>query len=449
MKMKLNYAVASDRGLVRGNNEDSAYAGPHLIALADGMGGHAAGEIASQLMINYIMNLDVDPADNDMLALLATTADDANRAIAQGVRENPETDGMGTTLTALMFDGTGFGMAHVGDSRGYRLRAGKLEQLTKDDTYVQSLVDLGELDPEDVSTHPQRSIILKAYTGRAVEPTLTHVSAQIGDRFLLCSDGLSDPVTASTIEQTLGSGTPQEAADKLVELALRSGGPDNVTVVVAEIVEDTEEKSGETPVVGVTAGALNGEQPENPRPDTAAGRAAIALKAREPQTIPEAPTTEDPEAPKKKRFLWPLIGVLLVVALIVGGFYWFKSSLRDTYFISTQGDTLVIENGSNTEIFGASLHKPYQYACLDRDKNITTIPTDSTDDCHRFVVTDLTESARAKVQSLPEGSYDEVLQQLRRLADETLPPCTTRTNATDKSRPGDLSSPGIDCREVK
>ncbi|HKM25151.1 MAG TPA: protein phosphatase 2C domain-containing protein, partial [Corynebacterium sp.] len=172
MSLQLNFAVVSDRGLVRGNNEDSAYAGPHLLAIADGMGGHAAGEVASQLMVTHLERLDADPADNDMLALLGGVADDANREIAEAIRENPETDGMGTTLTALMFNGRSFGLIHVGDSRGYRLRDGHLEQITVDDTFVQSLVNEGKLDPGDVSSHPQKSLILKAYTGRPVEPTL-------------------------------------------------------------------------------------------------------------------------------------------------------------------------------------------------------------------------------------------------------------------------------------
>lgn len=159
--LKLKYAVASDRGLVRGNNEDSAYAGPHLLALADGMGGHAAGEIASQTMINHLRALDVDPGDNDMLALVGMVAGEANAAIAEGIAEDPARDGMGTTLTAFMFNGRDLAMCHVGDSRGYVLRDDKLVQVTVDDTFVQSLVAEGKLDPEDVSTHPQRSLILK------------------------------------------------------------------------------------------------------------------------------------------------------------------------------------------------------------------------------------------------------------------------------------------------
>ena len=147
MSLKLNYSVLSDRGLVRGNNEDSAYAGPNMLIIADGMGGHAAGEVASQLMVNHLERLDADPDDNDMLALLGGVADDANRQIAQAIRDHPETDGMGTTLTALMFNGRSFGLIHVGDSRGYRLREGALELITVYDTIVQSLVDEGKLDP--------------------------------------------------------------------------------------------------------------------------------------------------------------------------------------------------------------------------------------------------------------------------------------------------------------
>ncbi|WP_031512398.1 PP2C family protein-serine/threonine phosphatase, partial [Corynebacterium glutamicum] len=256
--LKLEYAVASDRGLVRGNNEDSAYAGPHLLALADGMGGHAAGEIASQTMINHLRALDVDPGDNDMLALVGMVANEANTAIAEGIAEDPARDGMGTTLTAFMFNGRDLAMCHVGDSRGYVLRDDKLVQVTVDDTFVQSLVAEGKLDPEDVSTHPQRSLILKAYTGHPVEPTLEQFPALPGDRLLLCSDGLSDPVTHSTIEETMRVGTPQDASTKLVELALRSGGPDNVTVIVADVVEVTEAEAAAEASVPVTAGALNG-----------------------------------------------------------------------------------------------------------------------------------------------------------------------------------------------
>ena len=197
MTLRLDYTVASDRGLVRDNTEDSAYAGPNLLVIADGMGGHAAGEVASQLMVNHLARLDAKATeapeelpDADKLALLAAYSDDANREIAETVRRRPETEGMGTTLTAMLFDGRELALIHAGDSRGYLLRDGVLEQVTVDDTFVQSLVNEGKLDPGDVSSHPRKSLILKAYTGQPVEPTLGLLDARPGDRLLLCSDGL-------------------------------------------------------------------------------------------------------------------------------------------------------------------------------------------------------------------------------------------------------------------
>ena len=177
MTLALDYAARSDRGLVRGNNEDSAVAASHLLALADGMGGHAAGEVASQLMIEALFPLNTmftgDPVPADRLpGMLVEAMEAGNRAIAAHVDENPTLEGMGCTLSSLLFNDGKLGVCHVGDSRGYLLRDGVLTQVTKDDTYVQSLVDEGKLDPEDVSSHPQRSLILKALTGRPVEPTL-------------------------------------------------------------------------------------------------------------------------------------------------------------------------------------------------------------------------------------------------------------------------------------
>lgn len=299
--MKLNYAIGSDQGLVRGNNEDSAYAGPHLLILADGMGGHAAGEVASQLMVEHVSQLDIDPGNDDMRSMLATAADEANRSIARRIKKSPETDGMGTTLTTLLFNGTEFGLCHVGDSRGYRMRDGNLERITTDDTYVQSLVDRGELDPEDVSTHPQRSMILKAYNGRVVEPTLKTLDARPGDRIMLCSDGLSDPVTDSTIETTLSSeGTPEGAVKQLIGLALRSGGPDNVTVIVADVVAD-DYADTPLPTEPLIAGAPNTGQELDPRPDTSSTRAAAVIAgsraAKQAQQARQAAASLDDDTP--------------------------------------------------------------------------------------------------------------------------------------------------------
>lgn len=499
MTLRLEYAAASDRGLVRDDNEDSAYAGPYLLALADGMGGHAAGEVASQLMITHLRKLDGDPGDNDMLALLGGVADDANRAIADHVRQHPETDGMGTTLSALMFNGRNLALCHAGDSRGYLLRDEQLEQLTMDDTFVQSLVRDGKLDPEDVSTHPQRSLILKAYTGRPVEPTLTMIEPRPGDRFLLCSDGLSDPVTHSTIESALATGTPAEAATKLVELALRSGGPDNVTVVVADVVNDDDAHvTKQLQAKPVTVGALNSGQPEDPRPNTAAGRAAAI--SRRPQTIsptgesqpqspagaPAPPAAADaetdqatPTGPSFSRKLATLVAVLVALILVAGGGWWATSAMQDRYYVDTTAeDQIGIWNGVDFSVFGRELNETYQLACLNQQGVLRMTGATGNQDCPAFTTTDLPQAARASVEGLPGGSYNEVLQQMRRLADEALPVCVTREgdngdpageeenadnaentddtqeSAEDPDAPaanpnaGDRNTPGVNCREV-
>ena len=487
--MKLNYAIGSDQGLVRGNNEDSAYAGPHLLILADGMGGHAAGEVASQLMVEHVSQLDIDPGNDDMRSMLATAADEANRSIARRIKKSPETDGMGTTLTTLLFNGTEFGLCHVGDSRGYRMRDGNLERITTDDTYVQSLVDRGELDPEDISTHPQRSMILKAYNGRVVEPTLKTLDARPGDRIMLCSDGLSDPVTDSTIETTLSSeGTPEGAVKQLIELALRSGGPDNVTVIVADVVADNDTDTP-LPTGPLIAGAPNTGQELNPRPDTSSTRAAAVIagsraakQAQKAQAaasldddaptdpkIPEVPDPEDvddlgdatgadtadtangddgvddePTTKKKKkkktrknRRGW-IMGLvfIIIVAVLVTCFFFVDKYMKDRYFITVNAnDKIVINQGMSSDILGGLWNTPYQEACLNANDNLTTIQVGAIESCHRFGLNDLKETARGSISSLPGGDYSEVLQQLHRLAAEALPACVIRKSETPTPAP--------------
>lgn len=239
MGTRLVSAQRTHRGLVREANEDSVHVGPNVLALADGMGGHAAGEVASALMIAALAQL--EQADGgELLERLEKAVLTGNTAIAEHADRKAETAGMGTTLTAILFDGPRFGLAHVGDSRGYRLRAGKLSQLTHDDTFVQSLVDAGHITAEQARTHPRRSLIMRALTGEPVTPALVLGDAEAGDRFLLCSDGLSDVVAAEQIEVTMvGARTAEECADQLIELALAGGGPDNVTVVVADLLAAT------------------------------------------------------------------------------------------------------------------------------------------------------------------------------------------------------------------
>jgi serine/threonine protein phosphatase PrpC len=239
MSFILRAAVVSDIGLVRTNNEDSAHAGRRLLVLADGIGGMPAGELASDIVVQTLAALDHGPSTDDALSALRLAAEAANRKILQVSESDPANDGMGTTATAVLLSGDQLALLHVGDSRGYLVRNGELSQLTKDHTFVQSLVDQGLLTPEEARHHPRRSIVTQALQGLEYEPTLTCQPAQLGDRLLLCSDGLSDFISDDAIGDTLGSYSDlKQCAEQLVKLALDAGSTDNVTVVVADVASD-------------------------------------------------------------------------------------------------------------------------------------------------------------------------------------------------------------------
>jgi protein phosphatase len=173
MTHQLVYAARTDRGLIRASNQDAVFAGNTLLVVADGMGGHAAGDMASRLVVDAFVPLDQRDPGGDLVRALAKATREGNRSISAVVHDNPELDGMGTTVTALLFDGGRLGMAHVGDSRAYLYRAGVLHQLTHDDTFVQSLIDDGRITQEEASHHPQRSLLLRALNGTVVDPALT------------------------------------------------------------------------------------------------------------------------------------------------------------------------------------------------------------------------------------------------------------------------------------
>ncbi|MBX6355849.1 MAG: serine/threonine-protein phosphatase [Micromonosporaceae bacterium] len=243
MSLTLRTAVVSDPGMVRTNNEDSAHAGERLLAVADGVGGMPAGELASDIVIRVLTPLDSATDLDEPLRALRDALDEANRQIRAACEADPATEGMGTTITALLLlrDQTGadtgmMALLHVGDSRAYLLRGGELRQLTKDDTFVQSLVDQGLITADEARNHPQRSLITRAVQGQHVAPTTRMLPVQAGDRYLLCSDGLSDVVTDEAIGQAMQSYPDlRQCAEQLVKLALQAGAPDNVTAVLADV----------------------------------------------------------------------------------------------------------------------------------------------------------------------------------------------------------------------
>ena len=261
MTLELRFAVRSDVGLLREGNEDSAYAGPRLLAVADGMGGHAAGEVASALTIASMAELDSAQATGDMLEELAMAVAMANARLQEKIIANPAVEGMGTTLTALLWCDGRAGVCHIGDSRGYLLRDGELYQITHDHTLVQSLVDEGRISADDVSTHPQRSLLLRALDGRTMaEPDLSVHESLPGDRYLLCSDGLSGVVSDETLRDTLSTiEDPEVATRQLIDLAIHGGGPDNITCIVADVVDTatTRLPLTTTPVLAGAAATLD------------------------------------------------------------------------------------------------------------------------------------------------------------------------------------------------
>ena len=305
MTLALRYAVRSDVGLLREGNEDSAYAGPHLLAVADGMGGHAAGEVASAATITTIAPLDdARHLGPDLVGALADAVATANLRLQELIISDPAIEGMGTTLTALLWADGYAALCHIGDSRAYRLRNGQFLQITHDHTLVQSLVDEGKITEDDVATHPHRSLLLRALDGRTVaEPDLTQLETLPGDRYLLCSDGLSGVVTEHTLHQTLGAiRDPDKAALQLVELAIRGGGPDNITCIVADVM-DTQASAVPPTWTPVLAGAAQIGSPDDLRqPARQSSPATRAMRltrtAPQPAAPDESPTGVWPAGPR-------------------------------------------------------------------------------------------------------------------------------------------------------
>ena len=228
------FGSRTDVGCLRDHNEDSLVVSPPLFAVADGMGGHAAGEVASEIAVNVLA--EQAPAHPDANAL-GNAVVAANRAVLQGVHEGVGREGMGTTCTAAMLEGERLVIAQVGDSRAYLLHQGKLQQLTRDHSLMADMIEAGQLTPEEARTHPQRSVITRALgSDPHLQPDLYEINVETGDRLLLCSDGLSTMVQDEDIESLMArTRDPQRCASQLVNAAIAAGGHDNVTVIVADV----------------------------------------------------------------------------------------------------------------------------------------------------------------------------------------------------------------------
>ena len=375
MTLALRYAVRSDVGLLREGNEDSAYAGPRLLAVADGMGGHAAGEIASAEAIAALATLDDQAAAGDLLDALAKAVATANQRLHDMVEADPAIGGMGTTLTAMLWSGARVALCHIGDSRAYMLRDGALYQITHDHTLVQSLVDDGRISPDEAATHPQRSLLLRALDGSAdVVPDLELREARVGDRYLLCSDGLSGVVSEDTLHMTLATvGDLDDAVLQLVELAIKGGGPDNITCIVADVVDSATAVQPPTETSVMAGAASNGAARTRLRTDSPAGRAHVLTQTAPQAAIMvahddvrprsrQAPAADDGDDPLPPRRRWPIVTSLLVLLLGVVGAaaYLGYQYSQGYYYVTADNGQAVIYRGINDSVPGITLSHLYR-----------------------------------------------------------------------------------------
>ena len=420
MSIVLRYAARSDVGLVRANNQDSAYAGPHLLVVADGMGGHAGGDVASSVAVAALAPLDGEAhGPDDALDELERALEAARDEIVARTAAEPGLAGMGTTVTAILRAGNKLAMVHLGDSRGYLLRDGALAQVTTDHTFVQHLVNTGKITPEEAEHHPQRSVVMRVLGDfdPDVAPDLSMREARAGDRWLLCSDGLSGFVSFETIADTLRD-TPDvdTCADRLVQLALRAGGGDNVTVIVADVVElDTLPDGGgpSTSAAIVGSAAVSRNRP-TAAADGPAARAATLSKqagaaaraaADGPLRSAVVGVDEDDDADqrdprrRRRRTIAALVALVVIGALVTGlvlSYRWTQTQ----HYVGIDAGTVAIFQGIPQTVGPIALSTVVERS----DARVDALSAYVRQRVEQTIHTDSLDDARARVRLLEQDA---------------------------------------------
>ncbi len=400
MFLGLDFAARSDVGLVRSNNQDSAYAGPHLLVVADGMGGAAGGDIASSIVVARLAVLDGEAVgQDDSIDELKAAIADAHREIVARAHNDPELSGLGTTVTAILRAGNTVAMAHIGDSRCYLLRDGSFEQVTTDHSFVQHLVDTGRLSAADAEHHPKRSMLLRVLgdIDADVPVDISARETRPGDRWLLCSDGLSSVVSRETIEKTVGRvADPADCADELLSLALASGAPDNVTCLVADVV-DIDKAPGRVgpPTAAEVVGAAAIKERQA---DIAVAKQRYAETAAAKAALLRGPGGQESDEPRPRLIrIWerirpwalPGIAFLVLFAGSFGAYSWTQSQ----YYVGVYEDDVAIYRGipqdlgpirlsSVVEVTGIDIHT---LAPFERERVESAIQKSSLDDARAVV----------------------------------------------------------------
>lgn len=414
--MRLHFSAISDVGRVRKENQDSGYVGPWLIAVCDGVGGAARGDVASSTAISQIRRLDEPPADGaDADALMNEVAGALHRAhdkIAELVDEDPNLNGTSTTATVARFDGERLVIGHLGDSRGYLYRSGEISQFTHDHTFVQSLVDEGRISEEEARVHPHRNLILKALDGmHDVEPDLFVITLQPGDRVLLCSDGASGVLDDRRLADILSGGTPDFAAVELVRASLEAGSSDNVTCLVADVVEGdpTQTEAEQEPMLVGAAAELRRRLPRSLFRGHRSGDTG-ELEPIDADILDEVPFAIhadpiDPEEARYAPFARPRYTWLrrLCVLLVAAGLLWTLGAAafawsQNQYYVGDRDGAVVIYRGVDASLPGLDLSSPHQTTnvTLDRLSDYTA------DQVRGGITADSIDEARTIVSNLAE-----------------------------------------------
>ena len=408
MALILRTAARSHVGVVREGNEDSGYAAPYLVAVADGMGGHAAGELASSAAIATLAEISSLTIDADDMVRVATEVVDlTSDRINEATVEDQARTGMGTTLTAAVLLDKAIAVIHVGDSRAYLWRNERLTQISKDHTYVQTLLDSGQISQEEADEHPRRNLLMRTIDGTpGVMVDVSLREARPGDRVLLCSDGLSDYVKRESIRQSLKIGDLAACVTDLVEKALDAGAPDNVTAVVADVVDVSQVDplhSVAPVVVGAAAEPRNRVElpavifPEDVQPDAegllSAPRSRNTLTGTDFAILSQVYRDKGSRSAMRR---WPIIaGILLIFVVILGTVI--SLWARGQWFVTVgESNQVTINNGLNAEVLGISLSRTVEETSIP----LTTLPLYDQQQVRRAITTEDEESAQAVVERL-------------------------------------------------
>ncbi|MFC7495589.1 MULTISPECIES: PP2C family protein-serine/threonine phosphatase [unclassified Nocardioides] len=384
-RFRLDYGAVSDVGRVRRDNQDSGYAGPWLLAVCDGVGGAVRGDLASATAIAQLRRLDEPPTSDsadDLLGRIGGAVHRAHDRLVELVDEDPGLSGTSTTASLLAFDGTRIGVGHVGDSRAYLYRDGTIRRLTTDHTFVQTLIDEGRITEAEAKVHPHRNLILRAIDAVSdSEPDLHVLEIAAGDRLLVCSDGASGALDDGRLADILSTGSPEYAAIELVRASLEAGSTDNVTCVVADVLDATDDEPapGEPLVVGAAAdrrvqrGRTGGLFRGHRSGDTGE---LDPIRADLPDEVPYAITADpiDPEearyAPREpRRYVWArrVFATAAVVGLGWIGVAVLWSWSQQQYYVGEQDGSVVIFRGVNASVGGFDLSEPYETTDLTTD----------------------------------------------------------------------------------